>query len=120
MNSPVNLGDYARARTATPGAKKPDRRDLIAAIDQLRQLHAPIEVCRGCCSRECPGNCDWSDAYDGELLTICAHCCLDGYPHEGKQNYTCLDDHHHGVEEGAARQVCATTAILDQVLGEVL
>lgn len=82
----------------------------VAVVEQLRALHTAVLVCRGCCSISCSGGCDWGDEYDGELMTVCAHCCIDSY--EGKQNWVCLDDHHHGVEYGPPA-ICSTTAILD-------
>lgn len=110
MNAPVNLGDYTRRRAAT-NMSTSGLRALLDGIKQLRQLHAPVAVCRGCCSLECPGNCDWADDYDGELLTVCSHCCIDSYVR--KQNDPCLDDHEHGVEHGPHRPICATRKILD-------
>ena len=80
-------------------------------LERVRQLHTPVVVCRGCCSTDCAGDCDWGDAYSGELLTVCSHCCIDSY--EGKQNGSCLDDHQHGAEHGQERQICATNAILN-------
>lgn len=80
-------------------------------LERIRQLHAPVLVCRGCCSVTCAGDCEWGDEYGGELLTVCRHCCID--PFYGKQNEPCLDDHLHGGEHGDARSVCATNALLD-------
>ncbi len=105
MSTPIKLGDYARTRT---GSKL---RSVLNTVEQLRKLHTPIAVCRGCCSALCCGDCDWADEYDGELLTICSHCCLDSY--ENKQNYTCLDFHEHGAEYGPQKSICATGEILD-------
>lgn len=78
-------------------------------LERLRQLHTPVAVCRGCCSTECPGDCDFADEYSGELLTVCSHCCIDPYDH--KQNEPCLDEHTHGAEHDE-RQICATNTLL--------
>ncbi|MDA0251780.1 MAG: hypothetical protein O3B27_05325 [Actinomycetota bacterium] len=83
---------------------------MRVTMERLRQLHAPISVCRGCCATSCDGQCDWADEYSGELLTVCSHCCIDDY--EQKQNEPCLDEHYHGAEHGAARQICATNTLL--------
>ena len=85
-----------------------DPADLIA---QIRQLHSPAVVCRGCCSLLCCGDCDWADEYGGELLTVCAHCCIDS--DERKQSYPCLDYHDHGAEPGP-QPTCAPAGILDE------
>lgn len=82
---------------------------LRVAVERIRQLHTAVLVCRGCCSMSCPGECDWSDEYSGELMTVCRHCCIDAY--EGKQNGPCLDDHAHGSEH-PHREVCATNTLL--------
>ncbi len=91
-----------------PDLPIPDGRPEV--FDRLRRLHAPAVVCRGCCAVGCGGDCEWSDEYDGELLEVCSHCCIDAV--EGKQNWVCLDDHHHGAETEPAA-ICATVAILD-------
>lgn len=113
MSIPVNLSDYTRARTATRGSK-PGLRAMLEVLDELRQLHTPTTVCRGCCSLQCRGTCDWADEYDGELLTVCSHCCIDSYVE--KQNYSCLDDHNHGAEHGPGRAICATSGILETIM----
>ena len=79
-------------------------------LERIRQLHTPTEVCRGCCSTACVGDCEWADDYGGELLTVCRHRCID--PFYDKQNEPCLDDHLHGAEHGDARAICATNALM--------
>ena len=93
---------------AVPDLPIPDGRPEV--FDRLRRLHSPAVVCRGCCAVACGGDCEWSDEYAGELLTVCTHCCIDAV--EGKQNWVCLDDHRHGSEAEPAA-ICATVAILD-------
>lgn len=85
--------------------------DPAEILAQIRQLHAPTAVCRGCCSPLCAGDCHWADEYDGELLTVCACCCID--PDENAQTDTCIHDHNHGAEH-APSPICATAAILEQ------
>lgn len=87
-----------------------DTAALRVTVERIRHLHTPTVVCRGCCSTACAGECHWADAYSGELLTVCNACCIDHY--SGKQNEPCLDEHTHGAEHGAERQICATNAIL--------
>lgn len=86
-------------------------RSIAERPGAVRDLHTPTQVCRGCCSTGCAGQCDWADEYDGELLTVCSHCCID--PDDHKQDEPCLDRHNHGAEHGASRQICATNALLD-------
>ena len=83
---------------------------LRAALEEIKRLHAPSVACRGCCSTQCPGDCDWSDAYNGELLTVCGHCCIDIGEH--RQNDECLTDHEHGVEYGDQVAACSTAEII--------
>ncbi len=106
---PIDFGGYSKSRRGG-GSGRPRPSALREAVDQLRALHTPVVVCRGCCSLHCQGTCHWADEYGGELMTVCRHCCIDHF--EAKQNDTCLDGHHHGQERGP-RAICATIAILD-------
>lgn len=98
--------------TAGPtAAGPPPVSTLLAVVDQIRRLHAPTVVCRGCCSPDCAGVCQWAEDYDHEMLTVCTACCLD--PADGKQTDACIHDHEHGAEYSPAA-ICPTNAILDQ------
>lgn len=117
MNPPPN-----RPRLAlVPDPADPIAAGAVAAaagpaelLERIRALHTPVTVCRGCCSLTCSGQCVWSEEYGGELLVVCGHCCIDAYI--GKQNYVCLDIHHHGEEYGPPA-ICTTIAILDGARG---
>jgi len=109
MTNPVDISAYTRRRAETHKST-PGLRVLLEGIERLRQLHAPVKVCRGCCSTLCCGDCHWSDEYDGELLSVCSHCCIDR--DEQKQNFSCLDYHEHGAEYGLQQPICETSAIL--------
>lgn len=92
-------------------SRPPDPAALLNIFDQLRRLHAPTVVCRGCCSPHCAGSCQWAEEYDQEMLTVCTACCLDNI--DGKQTDGCIHDHEHGAEYGPG-PICPTNAILDQ------
>ena len=111
MNSPADLNAYRQGLGREGGGVRPRSRALSEAVARLCALHTPIAVCRGCCSPHCRGTCCWSDEYGGELLTVCAHCCID--PEAGKQSYHCLDYHEHGAEHGPQTAICETRKILD-------
>lgn len=106
MNS-AHLGPAAPA-----AAGRPQLATLLNAVDQIRRLHAPTVVCRGCCSPQCAGVCQWAEEYGHEMLTVCTACCLD--PADGKQTDACIHDHDHGAEHEPT-PICPTNAILDQV-----
>lgn len=83
---------------------------IFMAIAQIKKLHSAVNVCRGCCCVHCPGDCDWSDEYGGELLTVCSVCCIDNGC--SRQNYECLDNHSHGSEHEAPTAPCSTMEII--------
>lgn len=91
-------------------ARIADAEKLRAALQDIKRLHDEVVVCRGCCSAHCPGDCDWSERYGGELLTVCNHCCIDTF-HQG-QNEECIDEHEHSSEYGDQAGACATAEII--------
>jgi hypothetical protein len=96
---------------AVPNPRTPGGRlDVVRLFDRLRRLHSPAVVCRGCCSLGCSGDCEYGDQYDGELMAVCSHCCIDAF--EGRRSWLCVDDHDHGTESRPSA-ICATAAILD-------
>lgn len=83
----------------------------VAALAEIRKLHEPIEVCRGCSSSECDGGCESGDDCGGELLTVCAQCCIDGADHYRRLNDMCLDLHEHEAKHDQIAP-CPTMVII--------
>lgn len=83
--------------------------NAVKALNDILALHALAKICRGCCSTRCPGDCDWSDEYDGELMNVCSICCID--MNSDRRNDECLDYHEHGEEHGD-KPACSTVEII--------
>lgn len=79
---------------------------LRTALEEIKRLHAPVQVCNGCHLRECPGDCD-SDWNWAEHLTeiICSVCCFD--ERDAARGTWCIEAHDHFNDA-----TCSTTDIL--------
>lgn len=100
----ISAGDKIRSRITAGDA-------AVAALAEIKELHKPIQVCRGCSSSECDGWCEWGDDYGGELLTVCAECCINGADRYRRLNDVCFDEHEHGSEHNQVA-ACPTMAII--------
>lgn len=75
------------------------------AIEEIKRLHAPVEVCPGCHLIECPGDCDWNEGCD-DTARVCGICCWDN--NDNAREQTCIDTHDH--DRGGP--ACSTAAII--------
>lgn len=81
---------------------------LLAVVEEIRRLHAPVLVCNGCHLRECPGDCDWPSHVDSHEATetICAVCCFD--ERDAARGEWCISAHEHTLGGPA----CSTAEII--------
>ena len=77
----------------------------MAALEEIRRMHAPRLVCAGCGDPYKPHTVDCID--DGPLMAVCSICCFDGM----SWNEECQDTHDH-VGDPPEGPCCSTGEII--------
>lgn len=91
------------AAADTVAARIADAEKAVAALEEIKRLHTPMEVCAGCGQVDCHPCCTTSVE---ECLSICRSCCRDErYAMAANE---CWRSHEHTADGPA----CATAEII--------